>query len=193
MDWRAPGWRGGLTGCLLLAALISGWSAWREHEKAPAAAPPEMRSDYVLHEFTLVALDSEGLESFSVAAPLLQQSIGARTLELETPLFTLPDRDRREHPRWRLAAVHGLVSADGKRIRLTGDVEATPFDRNNPMRIQTQALDLFPQQELATSDALITITRPGTTMTGTGMRAQLDANRVELLSKVNVRNEPLSP
>jgi len=193
MDWNSPGWRYGLTGCLLLAALTSGWSAWRMREKAPAAAPPEVRSDYVLHEFTLIALDSDGLESFSVAAPLLQQTIGGRTLELETPLFILPDRDQRDIPRWRLTAGRGLVSADGKRIRLTGEVEATPFDPRNPMRIQTQALDLFPQQELATSDARVTITRPGTTMLGTGMRAQLDANRVELRSNVHFRNEPFSP
>jgi len=187
------GWRSILSACLLLAALLTGWSAWREQEKIPPPASQTARSDYVLHEFTLVVLNAEGLESFSVEAPLLRQTVGARTLELETPLFLLPDRDHRERPRWQLIADSGLVSADGQHIRLSGDVQATPFDERNPMRIETGRLDLFPQQELATSDALVTITRPGTTMLGTGMRAQLDANRVELLSNVNFRNEPFFP
>jgi len=188
------GWRGVLTVCLLLAALLTGWSAWRQREAAAVRSQPLVeRSDYLVHDFNLVVLNSEGQEAFSVEAPRLWQTIGARTLELTTPLFLIPDRDHRERPRWRLTANSGWVSADGAEIRLHGDVFAAPMAEDaRPLRVETEALTVFPQQELATSDVLVTITRPGTTMTGTGMRAQLNANRIELLSKVHFRNEPIS-
>jgi len=184
------GWRSLLTIALLLVALVTTWSAWQDDDLAPLTDLIAQRSDYVLYDFDLVSLNAEGTEAFTLSAPQLQQTPGARTMELTTPTFLIPQGEAR---RWRLNAATGWVSANSDEVRLRGGVVATPVDdASGQTRIETEALDVFPQKELATSDADVTLTRPGATMRGTGMRAHLDRNRVELLSNVTLLHAPSS-
>jgi len=183
------GWRSPLTAALLLAALLSGWLAWRDKPLPSPAAPIAQHSDYVLYNFDLVSLNSEGEEAFTLSAPQLRQTPGARTLDLTTPTFLIPQGGQR---RWQVNANSGWISASNDEIRLRGEVIATPIDAADQTRIVTEALDVFPQQHLATSNAVVTLSRLGTTMHGSGMRAHLDQNRVELLSNVKIRHDPSS-
>jgi len=184
------GWRSLSTLALLLVAAVTTWVAWQDRDATPLAELMAERSGYVLHDFELVSLNAEGREAFTLHAPHLQQTPGARTLELTMPEFLIPQGDTR---RWQVTAASGWVSANSEEVRLRGNVIATPIDdASDQIRIETEALDVFPQQELATSDAFVTLTRPGATMHGTGMRAHLNQNRVELLSKVNIQHDPPS-
>jgi len=183
------GWRSLLTLGLGLIALITTWSAWQRREPKPLTEFLAQRSDYVLYDFDLVSLNADGEEAFTLSAPELHQTPGARTLELTTPTFFIPQHNNR---RWQVNADTGWVSANSEEVRLRGDVIAAPMGETGQTRIETEALDLFPQQQLATSQALVTLTRPGATMRGTGMRAHLDQNRVELLSKTRLLHAPSS-
>jgi len=185
------GWRSLLSIGLLLVALATTWSAWQRTSEAPPeeTAVIAERSDYVLHDFDLVSLNAEGEASFTLRAPLLRQTPGARTLELTTPNILIP----RGAQSWEINADSGWISANSDEVRLRGGVVATPVDaRREHTSILTEALDIFPQQDLATSDTVVTLTRPGATMHAVGMRAHLGHNRVELLSKVQLRYEALS-
>src|SRR5690606_39659019 len=84
-------WRTGLVLVLLVAALVSGWSAWRQRAAPVVEAQGPMRSDYILHDFELTALSGEGSEAFTLRAPLLEQHPQDRTIRIDTPLFLLPD------------------------------------------------------------------------------------------------------
>jgi lipopolysaccharide export system protein LptC len=181
-------WRGVIALLLLAGALISGWSAWvQRDEEAPEPATPQ-RSDYVLHDFELVTLDAEGKESYSLKAPSLKQTPGQRTLELVTPLFLMPDQ---HGSHWEIRSQTGWVNEKSDEIRLRGEVVArSPMGASRPTTVNTEELDVFPNQNLATSPAVVTITGPGSTMHGTGMRAHLADKRVELLSKVKLSHEP---
>jgi len=182
------GWRSLLTASLLLVALITTWSVWRSGEPESLSDLLAQRSDYVLYDFELVSLNAEGEEAFTLIAPELQQTPGARTMELTTPVFFIPQNDNR---RWQVNADTGWVSANSDEVRLRGHVIAVPMGESPPsLRIETKQLDVFPQKDLATSKALVTLTRPGATMRGTGMRAHLAQNRVELLSKTRFRHDP---
>jgi len=182
------GWRSLFTITLLLIAAVTTWSAWQGKDLVPLTELLAQRSDYVLHDFTLVSLNAEGEEAFTLSAPELQQTPNARTLEMTTPRFLIPQG---ETGRWQINADTGWVSANSDEVRLRGNVIAVPVgDASAKPRIETEALDVFPQQQLATSDADVTLTRPGATMRGTGMRAHLDQHRVELLSKVNIQHDP---
>lgn len=181
-------WRTALVIALLVGALVSGWSAWIHRDEAVADATEEQRSDYVLHDFELVTLDAEGKESFSLKAPSLRQTPGARTLELTTPVFLMPDQ---HGSHWEIHSRTGWVNETSEEIRLRGDVVAnSPMGATRPTVMNTEELDVFPQQNLATSPAAVAITSPGSTMHGTGMRAHLSDKRIELLSKVKLSHEP---
>ena len=180
-------WRAGLTIVLLLAAIACGWSVWRYAgggiEQAAAT-----RSEYVLHDYEIVSLDSQGKESFTLRGPVLQRDPADKTMELATPVFLVPDRENRY---WRINAKHGVVPADGSQLQLRGDVLATsPADAPPATRIQTEQLNLFPGENRATSSAAVAITRPGLTMNGHGMQADFDRQQISLLSQVRTRYVP---
>src|SRR5690606_24738891 len=82
----AVNWRILLLLLLAAGAIVSGWSVWTQRDGMDPGETGPARSDYVLHDFEVVTLDGEGRESFSLKAPLLRQTPGARTMELTTPL-----------------------------------------------------------------------------------------------------------
>ena len=182
-------WRGALIAVLLVAALASGWSAWRQGAEAPDATVTSDRSDYVLEDFELVSLDRDGHEAFTLRAPWLQRNPVDETLALREPVFLLPEAEGGYY--WDLRAATGWISADSEEMRLDGDVVAVSDpDGNRAMRMETDALQVFPGQRRARTDAAVTITQPGTTMQGTGMEADLAGKRFQLTSKVQTRYVP---
>lgn len=184
-------WRIALTLALLIGALVSGWSAWRQQDRLAVETTTDGRTDYLLQDFDLVALDSAGQEAFSVAAPQLQQTPGARTLELELPVFHIPAEDG--SGRWTVVSKTGWVSDDNEEVRLRGEVTATSPERaQRPTTMRSEALNIYPQRNQADTDVAVAVEQPGTTMQGIGMRADLDSGRIELLSQVRFRNEPNS-
>ena len=177
-----------LTWALLLAALLSGWLVLRHRTQAPATFAAGGRSDYELHDFELVALDDTGKESFTVRAPLLQQTPGAKTMDLTTPLFLLPDVDGHY---WRVRSHSGWVSEKRDLLRLRGDVVATsPAEDPRSIVMKTLQLNVYPNTRKATSTAVVTVTEPGLTMRGRGLDADLATRRFTLLSQATARYVP---
>ncbi|MDI1251895.1 LPS export ABC transporter periplasmic protein LptC [Thermomonas sp.] len=180
-------WRGGLTIILLLAVIASGWSVWTHSEDAPDSNVVK-RPDYVLRDYEIVSLDSEGKEAFTLRGPELQRDLGAKSMTLLTPLFLVPDRNGAY---WEIRAKHGFVPEDGKELRLRGEVVATsPVQAPPPTRIETSELNLFPRANRATSSVAVTITRPGLTMRGRGLEADFNRQQATLLSDVTARYVP---
>ena len=182
-------WRAWLTIGLLLAVLASGWSVWTHVSDNPDQDATK-RPDYVLRDYEIVSLDSEGKEAFTLRGPELQRDIGAKSMSLRTPLFLVPDRNGAY---WEIRARQGFVPEDGKELRLRGDVVATsPVQAPPPTRIETSELNLFPRANRATSTVAVTVTRPGLTMRGRGLEADFNRQQVALLSDVHSRYVPAS-
>ena len=180
-------WRDVLTLVLLVAAIVTGWSVWRQHERAPEAAGSGTRSEYVLHDFELVALDDEGVESFTLRSPEMSQTPGQRSMDMASPVFLLPDSERRY---WTVAAKRGWVAPEGEELRLTGDVrvDGPPGDRKVVM--ETDRLNVYPQRDTAVAPGLVTITQPGSILRGRGLETNLASKRYELKSQVHSRYVP---
>lgn len=182
-------WRGAMILVLLVAAVASGWSAWRQRVEPPVAPSSSDRSDYVLEDFQLVSLDKEGIEAFTLRAPYLKRDPVDETLALREPVFLLPEEGADFY--WDLRAATGWISADSEELRLRGDVVAISDPQGErEMRMRTETLDVFPRQRRARSGDAVTITQPGTTMRGTGLEADLAEKRFQLTSKVQVRYVP---
>lgn len=182
-------WRGGLIIALLLAAIASGWSAWKQRAETPASDAGSGRSDYVLEDFELVSLDDAGLEAFTLRAPHLQRNPVDDTMSLREPVFLLPEG--RADLYWDLSAATGWISADSERMLLEGEVVAISDPQGGrAMRLVTEALEVRPRQRLASSDVAVTITEPGTTMRGTGLDVDLADKRFQLHSKVHTTYVP---
>jgi lipopolysaccharide export system protein LptC len=180
-------WRGWLGIGLLVVAIISGWSAWRQRAEPVQVAAGSQRSDYVLRDFELVSLDEQGKESFTLRAPELARNPVDGTTELQTPLFLLPDADGTH---WEVRSASGWLSADHEELRLHGDVIANSGQQSSrALRMNTEQLNVFPRTRQATSAVLVTITQPGTTMRGTTLRADLASRNIQL-ENVHTRYVP---
>src|SRR5690606_19251349 len=119
---RPVSWRGVVILVLLVAAIASGWSAWRQRADVPDALATSDRSDYVLEDCELVSLDSRGQEAFTLRAPWLQRDPADETLALREPVFLLPEEGGEYY--WDLRGDAGWISADSSEMRLDGHVVA---------------------------------------------------------------------
>lgn len=182
-------WRTVLGGVLLVAAVVSGWSAWNNRVKAVDDDAVANGSSYVLHDFEIITLADDGKESTTLRAPLLERSRDDETMEIATPLFLMPD-DAGNH--WQLRADTGWVSPDGDEVRLNGNVAGdSPQDgRTPPTTFRTNSLVVLPKQDLARTADQVHMTRPGVTQTGVGMEVNTRTQEYALLSQVKTRYTP---
>ena len=181
-------WRVAVTALLLLGALATGWSLLHHRARPVAAGSAAGRSDYVLHDFELVALDDQGQESFTLHAPLLQETPGARSMDLDQPLFLVPDEKGHY---WQVRARKGWVSASRDRIRLQGNVLGiSPPEGARKIQLATEVMTVFPDRHHASSPAIVTVTQPGSILRGRGLEVALDTRRYEFLSQVRSRYVP---
>jgi lipopolysaccharide export system protein LptC len=180
-------WRTALTLFLLVAAVVSAWSVLRH--RAPGAHAPATpgRSDYVLHDVDLVVLDETGQESFSVRGPRIARDPAEQAMSLASPVFLLPDSDGAY---WQVRARDGWVSPAGDELRLTGDVRVTSPPGQRKVALNTEQLNVFPDRDLATTPAAVTITQPGSILNGVGLETNLATRHYELNSQVHTRHVP---
>lgn len=176
-------WRGVLTLILLVVAVLAGWAIIRQRASLQATGEAEARPDYILHDFEIITLQKDGSEGFTLQAPKLARTPGNHEMDIDQPTFLFPDKSGN---RWRSRSATGWVNGEGSEIRLRGNVVL-----DNPggkrMTVQTEALNVYPDANRATSDQQVTITQPGATIRGRGLEAQLDTQRVTLKSEVRAR------
>lgn len=182
-------WRTSIGAALLVAAVFTGWLALHDRDKTPEAATDDGSKDYVLHDFQIVALDEQGKESTTLRAPLLERSRADETMTLQTPLFLLPDQDGNH---WEMRGDTGWVSAKGDHLKLVGNVsgDSPKVGDIPPTTFRTAHLDIFPKENRASTDAKVTMTRPGLSQSGVGFEANMKTRQYKLLSQVKTRYEP---
>ncbi|MBF6022660.1 LPS export ABC transporter periplasmic protein LptC [Lysobacter niastensis] len=183
-------WRGIATVLLLIAALLTGWVRWLQRDKEQGQSHAQRRPDYVLSDFELVALDKKGQESFTLSAPRLERDPDAKTMTIATPLFVIPPTPGSQDKPWEVRARTGWVSPEGKELRLRGQVTANNTNRSGKaVSMETEELNVFPDEKRATSNAPITVRQPGFTLNGRGLDADLKANNIALKSDIKGRYE----
>ena len=182
-------WRRWPLAVLALFVLASSWLLWQwrdDDAPPPLVGPP--RSDYQLIDFELIALDEAGKESFAAHGPRLERHPQLATIDIEQPRFVFPNA---EGERWTSRAERAWVNRDGSELRLIDKVlvEGPTVAAEEPIRLRSQRLTVFPKQDRVETDAAVTVTEPGSILRGRGMRADLATHRVELLSEVRIRHE----
>ena len=184
-------WRGWLGLALAVAALGFGWSAWKHRSgDSVGVAQSKQRPDYVMRDFEMISLDEEGRESITLKAPLMERNPADQTYAITTPLFLLPDSTGKA---WQLKADTGWLNAKGDQLRLTGDVLGhSPEGAPNPTQFKTTSLNVFPRQNLAQTEAAITITQPGSILTGTGFETNTKTRQYAIKSQSRFHYVPKS-
>jgi lipopolysaccharide export system protein LptC len=183
-------WRTGLGLALLVAALLFGWSALRHRDRPAASMVDDSKSDYIMHDFELVALDKDGKESVTLRAPEMHRSAADHTYLITTPLFLIPNRDGAH---MQVRSRTAWVAAKAEKAILRDDVVGnTPPGVGVASEFRTSRLDLFPDQHLASTDQPVVLTQPAATIHGTGFELDWQTQRYTFKSEVKSRYVPKS-
>ena len=180
-------WRTAITLALLVGAVLSGIAVWQTQLRLKTEAPDAAAPDYVLHDFTIVALNATGARAFTLRAPLLERNPNDHSMTLQTPTFTFPDKQNRA---WEATSKTAWVADGADEVRLRGDVHLRAPDGHNKAELRSEKMNVFPQQNRAVSDDLVTVTQPGVILRGRGFEALMDQDRVTLKSEVRAQYDP---
>lgn len=172
----------------MAAAGLLGLVAWQLATRKVPDPVADQRSDYVLRDFELVALDGEGTESFTVTGPHLQRDPAGKSLTLDQPRFSFPGRDGR----WNARSDTAWVSPDADEVHLRDRVRLVGprSEAGLQTRFSTASLVVFPDEQRATGDRAVTITQGDSILAGTGLAVDMRARRFQLLSDVKGRYVP---
>ncbi|HLS83748.1 MAG TPA: LPS export ABC transporter periplasmic protein LptC [Arenimonas sp.] len=171
--------------CAIVLVSLVAWRLALRSERPPA---PSDRSEYVLRDYELLALDEEGSESFTVTGPHLFREPGARSLLLEQPVFSFPGGEGR----WTARSVTAWVSPGGEELQLRQDVDmiGPPGATGLRTRFRTDFLSVFPERDEAGTTDRVTVTHGESILRGTGLKVDMQAKRFQLLNDVEGRYAP---
>lgn len=172
----------------LAAAGLVGLVAWELARRRAPDPVADQRSDYVLRDFELVALDDGGKESFTVTGPHLQRDPAGRSLTLDQPRFSFPGRAGR----WNARSDSAWVSPGADEVHLRDGVRLVgpPTASGLQTAFSTPQLVVYPDTERAATDEAVTITQGDSILAGTGLAVDMRARRFQLLSDVKGRYAP---
>lgn len=165
------------------------WITRQRVNEQTFAGPP--RSDYTLTDFTLNALDSEGKLSFQTIGPMLARRGDDGSIIVTTPDYVIFDGSGHQ---WKGKSDTAWVNKEGTIMRLNGHAEMHRQAAKGvePVDVITSDLTTWPKDKKMETAAPATIIEPGSILTGTGMRGDLNTKVLELLSDVHATIEPKS-
>jgi lipopolysaccharide export system protein LptC len=158
---------------LLMAGFaLSGVLAWWQLHTHPPELPPVIRArlpDHVVTQFSGVETDANGQLNRRFAAAELRHFAAENLSELDQPRVELLQPNG---VTWTAHSASGIVFADGKQIRLLGEVrvERQGTAQVRSAQLTTTQLDVWREQSLAVSTVPVRIESEGDTLTANGMQ-----------------------
>lgn len=167
-------------GVIALQVVI--WLTRSRVDEQTYSGPP--RSDYTLTDFTLNALDESGQLSFRMTGPHLARRGDDGSVYVTTPKYLMLDGSGNP---WNGTSDSAWVNKDGSIMLLDGNVDMhrDATESVQPVRVVTTNLTTRPKDKTMETAAPAQISQPGTILTGTGMRGDLNTKTLELLSDVH--------
>lgn len=178
-----------IAGFLVIVAAVTQWLVWlRDSPAGLETFVGPARSDYQLSDFTMTTLDEAGKLAFRVVSPRLARHPFVGSLEIDEPRFLIRDSHAAGY---QAQARSAWVSADAKELRLLRDVivKRPAVADVRPFTLRSSALTGYIDTDRLTSDAPVTITQPGSILSGVGLDADLRNNRLVLRQQVKARYE----
>lgn len=154
--------------------------------------------DYLIEKFNLQRLDANGEPRYRLSAARMVHFPDDDTSHLTMPRLIQSQPSKAET---RVSAARGLVSADGREVKLYDNVElfragaaiGAPGGRTDDMRVLTAYLRVVPDDDKADTTARVTIEQGASTLIGTGMTYDNRYRRIALLSAVRGTIERKKP
>jgi lipopolysaccharide export system protein LptC len=175
---------------LLLLAILTFWI-----NKAVQPASPKVDGssrhdpDYIMSNFVTTQTDINGDLRYKLAAIEMRHFPDNDTTQLQRPRYTQFAVGKAYT---QVEGLRGYVSGDGEEVQLVGNVKVTrqAFEGKGEMTVETEYLNIRPNEELVTTDKPVVIRQaPKTVIYATGMIYEKKLRTVTLLHKVRAHYE----
>lgn len=183
--------RYGASAVLVVLALGSFWTLSRLDLELFAPTGDEGHTpDLYMENFVTTKMNEHGAVYRRIEAEYMAHFPDTDTHEFQRPYMVMY---RDDAPPWHVRSERGWLSASGDVMLLLGKVHIW---RNNTsglkeLDIKTEDLRVLPEREYGETDKPVLITTLTSQTRGVGMKANLAESRLELLSKVHTRHEPV--
>ena len=167
---------------IIIAALIFWGSQTWENKKAisnMASSDPHY-IDIFIRDFTITAMDDDGKPSYTLKAKLLEHYNDSNYAIIDKPDIHLIQGDHR----WMISANTGEIDDKNERIILRGEVVLLQQDKKQPIRLETERLEIDTRQQIAKSTLAVSIIQQGFNLQSRGMILNNATGQIELLNSV---------
>jgi LPS export ABC transporter protein LptC len=179
---------------LLLATIASSVVVMLAPDRqAPARTETRTEQGYYVRAGTLTGTGPDGRMIYRITTQAARQNLDDGTISMEEvavrymPSAKIP---------WDMRASSGQIPPDSNIIQLSGDVlvtstaSAAASNRQAPLTIRTNYLELDPDTYIATTDRHVAIERSRDTLHARGMRVYLKQDRLQLEAEVRGNFRP---
>lgn len=137
--------------------------------------------DYYMEDFTTISMDEDGRPASKLYAVYMEHNPVDDTLELYEPALEIYRTDRDP---LKITADKGWVTNNNEIILLRGQVRMWIENAAGEVSldVRTTEVRVLLLEEYAETDQNATITAKRATVTGRGIRAHFDENRLEILN-----------
>ena len=168
---------------IILLAIVSGWF-FKSIEKVPVLTTEKLRHDpdYFLKGFTATTMDKTGKPVYQIKARHLEHYPDDDSMKPQQPLFSFYENNIKT---WTAQANEAVILKNNEKIHLTGKVVLKQILSTNkaPMILTAEQLTIEPEQNIAHTKSKIKLTQGKNSIKATGMRADMNENRIEFLSR----------
>ncbi len=175
---------------LTVLAMLTAWINYTVQPPAPKLDGSSRHDpDYIVSNFVTTQTDIKGQLRYQLAAAEMKHFPDNDGTDLIKPRYTQYTVGK---PYTRVEGMQGLVSSNGERIQLSKKVKVTrqAFAQKGEMTVETEYLDILPNQDLVKTDHPVVIKQaPKTVIYATGMIYEKDKKTVTLLHKVRAHYE----
>ena len=172
---------------VMLLAGIAVLTYWLNGLAQPPNLPHDARlrhdPDYIVENFSATRLGEDGMPRYTLSAQRMMHYPDDDSTQLEAPRFVHFSRDRAP-----VVATSRIawVSSNGKKAHLQDNVKVVreAEGSKSALVMETSALDIIPDDDLAQTDQSVKITDGNTLITGIGLEFNNETHVLKLLSNV---------
>jgi lipopolysaccharide export system protein LptC len=177
---------------ILLAAALAWWLSQEPEDRMFIPQPkPAHEPDYFLDGFETTVAGEDGHFRYRLNGATLTHYPDTDTALLEQPRLLVNTADG---GRWLVSATEATAQQQTGHIHLEGQVIVHRDSRARPadsLTLETEALDVYVDDDYADTDADVTITRPTGVTRARGMRVNFPQRHLYLKSQVRGEYVPV--
>ena len=181
------------TAPLILVAMLAALTFWLERIAHPPAVGTGTSSrhdpDYIVNDLSAVSMNQSGAASYTLSAVKMVHYPDDDTTIMTTPKFVSYGSAKSPVT---ITATEAVVSANGQHVYFQDNVLVTraAHDNYSELEVRTDFLHVIPDENIARTDRLVTITDASTKVTAVGLEINNDTRVIKLHSRVQGTYDP---